>query len=155
MRRLILAVVFCAVPALASAQGNCDNPPTNLVMGVSFTMYTKIPTWNVQEPNGTFQITDLQYALFPAGSDPNTAMPVQGPSTIPRASVSLDTAPDCYKFSAPAGVPTSQQLGASIKYHRAASSGITELFTAYGVPISNSFGTAASALPAPSRLTVR
>lgn len=148
-------LALCAVfPVVATAQTLCDNPPTTLVMGPNPTFYVRIPSFNAQEPNGSFQLTDLQYALFAEGVDPSTAAPLQGPSTIDRSAIKLSAAPDCYTFVAPQGIPTSERLGASYKFHRAASAGIAEMFGTYP-PLSNPFGAAASAFPAASRLTVR
>ena len=121
----IVIFLLAATPALA--QNPCSVPMTGIVLNPN-KFYTQLTEFNTREADGSLRITDFQYAAFAENVDPNAsgAVPVQGPSTVPRSAFTLvASTTDCYLADMPQLVPTTQRLRLALKSRRAASATIT------------------------------
>lgn len=155
MRRLMMLWCALLLPAVALAQNPCaDIAPDQFRFNPTEILWTT-DDFNVQEADGSWRISGLSYAVFSEGANPATATPVQGPSSIPRASISLVTA-NCYRASLPALIPSTQRLVAAARQYRDANpaSGLPAALSAWSA-VSNPFGSAPSALLAPGLSRVR
>lgn len=141
--------LLCA-PSMVQAQNPCSGIPQDQFVFNPNTLYWVTDDFQVLEADGSFRISGLRYAVFAVGANPATATPVQGPSSIPRGSITLvPGTTNCYRVSLPALIPTSQSLVMSAKQYRDANagSGLPAAESAWS-GVSNPFGSAPTVLPA-------
>lgn len=139
----LVLVVASVTPALA--QNPCTDPTPPLTLN-PVKVYVPIAEFDATELDGGPKISHFSYALFAEGADPNTAKPVQGPSTMPKNAFTLVSGtPDCYVADVPAPIPTSQRLVGHFKAMREARVDVPAAQSAWNAS-SNPFGAPSSVL---------
>lgn len=152
LRRVVMVVVLVWLGAgVAFAQNPCTTVGQNQFYFNPTLLNWTTDDFNATEADGSFRVSGLRYAVFEEGANPATATPIQGPSSIPRASISLvPGTTNCYQVSLPALIPDTRRLVASAKQYRDANptTGLPAGESAWS-PASNPFGSAPSVLAAP------
>lgn len=145
-RSLLLVAFLLVLSSSAFAQNPCTVPPA-LVINPT-TLYMEAPDFNVTEVDGSFRYSQFQFAMFAEGADPNSATPVQGPSTLPRSAfTAVSGAPNCYRVSLPGTIPTAQRLFGSIKSQRTSSGSLPAAESPWSsLALGNPFGSAPTVL---------
>lgn len=140
MKRMFLTLailVTFAAPSLA--QNPCTTPQTTAVIGATNNFFAELVDHNTTEPDGTQRVLQYQYAVFAVGADLQTATPVQGPTTLPKAAfVPVAGFANCYQLTGglPGLIPQQAPLVAGMRAQ--AQPGAPAAFSAWGGP-SNSF----------------
>jgi hypothetical protein len=150
MFRAILTalLVLFAFVIPAAAQNPCETISATQFMFNPTSMLFTSTDWDAKEADGSDRFSGVMYAAFPQGTTPGNTGMVQGPSTIPRASVTLVAGTtNCYRASLPGLVPVGQPLVVSGKWFRNANP-VSGLPAAEGgwADASNPFGSAPAAL---------
>lgn len=156
MKTIGLSVLTLLLPIVVYAQNPCTVPGPTVVQFNPTKLLLTLPEHTTMEADGTTpRVNDYQVQYIPQGQDPNTAMPIAGPTAVPKTAFSLVTGtPDCYLAGIPIPVPAGTvALVASLKSRRTASGNIAAAESTWSV-VSNPFAVAPSALAAPGRAIV-
>lgn len=160
MIRWLVSLLFSLVvlfSGVAHAQTPCDGPLPGLFTVPSGAMtlsgYVNLDTHEAMELDGsTPQVASYQIAIFAEGADPNVAVPIASPTTVPRNAFTRVATSTCYFADLPAVPPLP-----GVRYVAALKAIGTppRLNTAYGT-ISNPFASPSTALLAvPRGLRIR
>lgn len=119
MRTIFIFFGVVLSSSFASAQSPCDLPPTQLAINPT-KVYVVTDIMEAVDVDGGPVMTHFSYALFADGVDPATAVPVQGPTTIPKTAFTLVSGLNCFVADLPAQIPTRQRLIGALKTVREA-----------------------------------